>query len=209
MGPSIHSQENQDLLIENMLKYVPQDGWSMEALHKAVVDTGFAPGDEMRAFNGSVDRAIDHYLRMMDRQLEEKLASIDLSQMRTQDRVATGIMIRLRLAESHKEAVRKSLLYLSLPLRSSIAMKSLFTTVDTIWYAAGDRATDFNYYSKRFLLAGVYSATLLYWLEDDSEDSLQTRAYVERRLADVMMIPKLKNKVKDGFSMLFQPFWTK
>lgn len=207
MGPSIHGQETKDLLIENMLKYVPQDGWSMEALRKAVVDTGFAPGDEQRAFHGSIDRAIEHYLRMMDRQLEEKLSSIDLSQMRIHDRVATGVMIRLRLAESHKEAVRKSLLYLSLPLRSAIAMKSLYHTVDTIWYAAGDRATDFNYYSKRFLLAGVYSATLIYWLEDASEDSLETRAYLERRLADVMMIPKIKSKIKEGFSLICQPFW--
>ena len=129
--------------------------------------------------------------------MEDKLAHIDLSSMRVRDRVATGVMIRLREIEEHKEAVRKSLMYLASPMRSKLALKSLYNTVDMIWYAAGDQATDFNYYSKRFLLAGVYSATLLYWLDDHSEDSEATRAYLNRRLDQVMMIPKLKQKIKN------------
>src|SRR5262249_15967061 len=102
--------------------------------------------------------------------------------------------------EEHKEAVRKSLMYLASPVRSKLALKSLFNTVDMIWYAAGDQATDFNYYTKRFLLAGVYSATLLYWLDYHSPDSEEMRAYLNRRLDEVMMIPKFKQRIKDAFS---------
>jgi ubiquinone biosynthesis protein COQ9 len=203
MNASIHSPEAKDLVIANMLKHVPTLGWTTEALAKAVIDTGFAEGDEQRIFLGSVDRALEHYLKMIDRQMEDKLTHIDLTSMRVSDRVATGVMIRLRLIEEHKEAVRKSLIYLASPLRSNLALKGLFNTVDMIWYAAGDQATDFNYYSKRFLLAGVYSATLLYWLDDDSIDSVATRAYLNRRLDEVMMIPKMKEKIKNTFPFSF------
>lgn len=199
METSIHSSEMQDLIISNMLKHVPTHGWSKTALKQAIKDTGFAEGDEHRAFMGNIDRAIEHYLKMIDRQMEEKLASIDLSSMRVRDRVATGVMVRLRLIEEHKDAVRKSILYLAVPIRSHIALKSLFHTVDSIWYAAGDQATDFNYYSKRFLLAGVYSATLHYWLDDSTEDSTATRTYLNRRLDEVMVIPRVKQKIKDCF----------
>lgn len=198
MAVSIHSTEAKNLVIANMLKHVPMYGWSMEALARAVKDTGFAEGDEHRIFLGSIDRAVEHYLKMLDHQMEDKLVHIDLSSMRVRDRVATGVMIRLREIEEHKEAVRKSLMYLASPLRSKLALKSLFNTVDMIWYAAGDQATDFNYYSKRFLLAGVYSATLLYWLEDNSPDFEATRAYLNRRLDQVMMIPKFKKKITDA-----------
>jgi ubiquinone biosynthesis protein COQ9 len=199
LAPSIHSTEAKDLVIANMLKHVPEYGWSMEALARAVKDTGFADGDEHRIFLGSIDRALEHYLKMVDRHVEDKLTHIDLSSMRVRDRVATGVMIRLREIEEHKEAVRKSLMYLASPIRSKLALKSLYNTVDMIWYAAGDKATDFNYYSKRFLLAGVYSATLLYWLDDNSPDAEATRAYLNRRLDQVMMIPKFKQKIKDSF----------
>lgn len=43
-------------------------------------------------------------------------------------------------------------------------MERLALMVDDIWYWAGDRSTDFNWYTKRALLAGIYTSTgLLIW----------------------------------------------
>ncbi len=61
-----------------------------------------------------------------------------------------------------------------------------------IWYAAGDAATDFSFYSKRLTLAAVYGATLLYWLEDRSESFADTRAFIDKRLADVARIGRAR-----------------
>ena len=76
-----------------------------------------------------------------------------------------------------------------------MAAKCLYRTVDAIWYAAGDTSTDYNFYTKRGLLAGVYSSTVLYWLNDDSEGAVATWAFLDRRIADVMKVPKLIGKV--------------
>ena len=93
------------------------------------------------------------------------------------------------------EAVRRALALLSLPFNAPLALKLLYKTVDALWYAAGDTSTDFNFYTKRATLAGVYSSTLLYWLNDRSPDSEATWAFLDRRVDDVMRFERLKSQV--------------
>jgi ubiquinone biosynthesis protein COQ9 len=92
--------------------------------------------------------------------------------------------------------VRRALALLSLPFNAGLALKLLYKTVDAMWYAAGDTSTDFNFYTKRATLAGVYSSTLLYWLADRSPGSEATWDFLDRRIDDVMKIEKLKSRVK-------------
>ena len=204
MSHEIHSPEMQDLIIMHMLKYVPEHGWTLASLKQGVIEAGYKEGDEYRAFQGNMDKVLEYYLSMIDRQMTARLGEVDLLSMRVKDRVATAVMVRLRLLEKNKEAVGQSLRYLRHPTRTSLALKGLYNTVNAIWYAAGDTSTDFNFYTKRTLLAGVYSATLFYWLDDTSEDNIRTRAYLSRRLDQVMKIPKLKSQLSDGFSLLLK-----
>ena len=88
----------------------------------------------------------------------------------------------------HREAVRRGLTFLSLPQNAGLALKILYDSVDEIWRAIGDRSTDYNFYSKRLLLAGVYSATLLYWLDDRSDGQQDTKAFLERRINEVLKV---------------------
>ena len=75
-----------------------------------------------------------------------------------------------------------------------------------MWYAAGDTSADFNYYTKRGLLTPVYTTTLLYWLNDDSEGFENTWGFLDRRIADVLKIPMYKAKLKEAISKLPSPF---
>ena len=206
MSDAFYSQDNQDLVLEKMLHHVPQLGWTQEALRRGVVDACFQEGGAYRLFQGNLDRALEYYLERTDRLMLERLKGIDLDSMRVKDRVATAVMVRLRLLNGEKEAVKRSSQYLRHPTRASLALKGLYNTVNAIWYEAGDTSTDFNFYTKRTLLAGVYSATFFYWLSDESEDNIKTRAYLSRRLDQVMQIPKLKEKIKDGFTLLKKQF---
>jgi ubiquinone biosynthesis protein COQ9 len=110
---------------------------------------------------------------------------------RTRDRVAAAVRARLEHLAPHKEAVRRLSGWFALPGHQPIAARCLYRTVDSIWYAAGDRSTDFNFYTKRALLAAVYGATVLYWLEDRSPDSAATWDFLDRGLASVMRLPRL------------------
>jgi len=61
-----------------------------------------------------------------------------------------------------------------------------------MWHGIGDTSVDFNFYSKRALLAGVVSSTVLFWLQDESDDFSATWAFLDRRIEDVMKIQKTK-----------------
>ena len=104
------------------------------------------------------------------------------------DRVATAVRVRLEALGPHREAVSRGLAFLALPHNAALGTRCLYRTVDAIWYAAGDTATDYNFYTKRLLLAGVYTSTLLFWLNDRSEGYAQTWAFLDRRIGEVMRI---------------------
>ena len=106
----------------------------------------------------------------------------------------------------HREAVRRGLSLLALPQYAPVATRLLYRTVDAMWYAAGDTSTDYNFYSKRALLAGVYSATLLYWLNDKSDGFEATWAFLDRRVANVLQVPKLMNRASQILEILPDPF---
>ena len=72
----------------------------------------------------------------------------------------------------------------------------MYRSVDAIWYAAGDTATDYNFYTKRGLLAAVYGTTLLYWLNDRSEGFADTRGFLDRRIAEVMQVPAATRRLR-------------
>ena len=58
--------------------------------------------------------------------------------------------------------------------------------VDEIWYMAGDRSTDINWYTKRGLLKTVYISTELYMLQDKSHNHEQTWKFLERRIDEMV-----------------------
>lgn len=195
-----------DALLEATLPHIAFDGWSAQALRHGAADLELPPEAVERAFPGGAAEAVAHFIAHADRRMLEALEAMDLPSMKVRERIATAIRVRLEQAAEHKEAVRKALAFTALPQQAGLALKSLYRTVDAIWYAAGDTATDYNFYTKRALLAGVYSATLLYWLEDKSEGHEATWAFLDRRIANVMSLPKLGGKLRGVAGKLPNPF---
>ena len=193
-------------LLEAMLTHVPFDGWTAKSLGLAVRDAGFDNGMALRAFPGGAADMLDFWVSETDAAMLRVLEGRDLAAMKVRERVKLAVMTRLELAAPHREAVRRALTLESLPQHAPRALRQLYRTVDAIWYAAGDTATDFNFYTKRMLLAGVYGATLLHWLDDKSENFAGTAAFLDRRLADVMRIEKAKGRLARLADRLPNPF---
>lgn len=175
-------------LLQATLPHVVFDGWSERALKAGASDAGIDPAVAQNAFPGGAAEMIEFFSSDMDRQLLERLSSQDLAAMKVRQRIATAVRTRLDLLAPHREAVRRGLVFLALPRNAALGLKCLYRTVDAIWYAAGDTATDYNFYSKRLLLAGVYSTTVLFWLNDSSEGFAATWAFLDRRIAEVLKV---------------------
>jgi len=181
-----------DAAILGMLPHVPFDGWSKRALRAGVLDAGM-PADEADLLFplGTVDM-IETFSDLADRRMEA--ASADLPENRLSARVRAVIALRLAQNRPYKEAIRRGLAVLALPQNAVAAAKCTARTVDAIWHAAGDRSADFGWYTKRAILAAVYSATVLYWLSDTSDDDAATLAFLDRRLAGVGRIGRLRGR---------------
>jgi ubiquinone biosynthesis protein COQ9 len=78
----------------------------------------------------------------------------------------------------------------------------IWGTSDLIWTTLGDTSDDYNWYSKRTILSGVYSATLLYWLGDQSDGHADTWDFLDRRIDNVMQFEKTKAKLRENQGLM-------
>jgi ubiquinone biosynthesis protein COQ9 len=185
-------------MIEAALMHVPFDGWSELSFRAAASDAGVTHEQARALFpRGAVDLALAFHARG-DAAMVARLRATDLSALRYTDRVALAIRTRLELVEHDKEAVRRGVTLFALPIHAADGARALWQTADAIWTALGDTSEDLNWYTKRATLSGVYSATVLYWLGDQSMDHAATWAFLERRLDDVMRIERAKKAMREN-----------
>mgnify|MGYP001257572891 FL=1 len=194
-----------DRIIEAALEHVAFDGWSQRALEMGAKDLGLSKADVLRAFPGGPADAADHFADWSDRRMLSALMDLDLQAMKIRDRIAAGVRLRLEMNAPYREAMRRLLSFLALPVNAPLAVRMTWRTCDRIWRAAGDRAADFNHYTKRGLLAPVYTSTILYWLSDTSDDFQETWGYLDRRISDVLKIPVVQAKAKQALGRLPSP----
>ncbi len=187
-----------DILVAG-LRHVAFDGWTAKAFAAGARDAGAGPSGLVRAFPNGPKDAARHFGAWLDRRMTETLGrQLRRKPLKTHERVAAAVRVRLGLLAPHREAVRRLVAYLALPFHAQLAAKLMWRASDAVWRAAGDNSTDFNYYTKRALLSGVYGATLLHWLTDASEDFAATDTFLDRRIADVMQIFSLRARLKSA-----------
>jgi ubiquinone biosynthesis protein COQ9 len=194
-----------DDVILASLTHVPFDGWTADALIRGAADVALTGDDVNVLFPDGPRGAVSHWFDLADRFMLEDLNGVDLESLRIRARIATMVRIRLIRWTPHREAVRRALALSVLPGFAENSVRSGYATVDAMWRAAGDSATDFNFYTKRGLLAAVYSSTLLVWLDDRSEECADTWAFLDRRIADVMKVPKIQSRLREAVSRLPNP----
>lgn len=184
-----------DQLLDAALVHVVFDGWSEATFDAAVVDLEMDPAlAKALCPRGALDLAAAYHQRG-DAQMVARLADSDLSQMRFRDRIAAAVRYRLEAAED-KEAVRRGVALFALPHLMPEGLRLMWGTADAIWTALGDSSEDVNWYTKRSTLSGVYSATVLFWLGDESEGHQDTWAFLDRRIENVMQFEKIKADVR-------------
>jgi ubiquinone biosynthesis protein COQ9 len=192
-------------LIEAMLPEVPFDGWSRAALRAAARRCGITAEEARALFPGGTADLVAAFSRWADQRMLDRFEALPLTDTRISDRIARAIATRFDIVAPWREAVRRALTVLALPYNAPLAGRLVYDTVDAIWYAAGDAATDFSFYTKRATLAAIYSAAVLYWLEDRSEGFADTLAFVDRRLAAVARFGRLRRDIETVAERLPNP----
>jgi ubiquinone biosynthesis protein COQ9 len=186
-----------------LLAALPQaafDGFTDSVLQKAGAEAGVSKADMARLFDGGPISLVEYFSQWADAGMTARLEAMDLKAMNIRARIAAAVMARLDALKPHKEAARRAAALLSLPVHAALGARLVYATVDAMWRATGDTSTDFNFYTKRGILAGVYGATAMRWFNDTSEDGAPTREFLAARIENVMQFEKFKSRAKEALS---------
>lgn len=182
------------------------DGFTDGLVAKAAQSAGLTEHQAVLAFpDGGIDLAV-FFIREGTRTMKTQLAALDLPSMKIRARITIAVLTRLEVDTKHREAARRAFNLLASPRHAPQAAYLLGETVDAMWRAAGDTSTDGNFYSKRAILSGVYTSTRLKWFNDDSVEIKQTKAFLDRRIENVMQIEIGKAKYRAFKEKLPNPF---
>jgi ubiquinone biosynthesis protein COQ9 len=168
------------------------DGWNTTAVDSAAAQVGIDPAQARLAFPKEAAQMVDAYIQGVDAATKAHFPAEKVAAMKVRDRIRALIWHRLEVMTPAREAVRTGLSILAMPRNLPLAVRIGWRTADLMWRIAGDTATDYNHYTKRLTLSGVYASTLLAWLDDQSEGWSETGAFLDRRLADVMRFERWK-----------------
>lgn len=189
-------------VLDAALKHAVFDGFTDKALMRAGQEAGADKDALKRLFPDGPTSLIEAFSASADAKMEEHLAAMDLKSMKIRARIAAAVKARIEAVRPHKEAARHAAAFLTLPPHAALGATLVYRTVDAMWRAAGDTSTDFNFYTKRGILAGVYSSTLMRWFTDTSPNETATSEFLAARIDNVMTFEKFKAEAKTVFDRL-------
>lgn len=185
-------------VLDAALVHAAAEGFTESVLQRAGKDAGVAPEQVAHLFPQGPLSLVEAFSTRADDAMEAALG--DTASMKVRERIASAVLARIAAVRPHKEAARRAGAFLLLPQHAALGAKLVYQTVDRMWRAAGDTSTDFNFYTKRGILAGVYTSTLMRWFNDASEDEHDTRAFLDARIDNVMQFEKFKAEMKARFT---------
>lgn len=170
------------------------DGFTAAALADAAARVGVDPDVARLAFPGGGSDMVDAWFADVDAQMAVRWPPERLATLKIRERITTLVETRIDLFVPDREALRRALALLALPGHVALGVRLGWRSADAMWRLAGDTATDFNHYSKRAILGTVYAATMTVFLNDESEDFADTRAFLARRIDGVMRFETWKHR---------------
>jgi ubiquinone biosynthesis protein COQ9 len=183
------------------LARAPLEGFAPAMLAQALADAG-ATTD---LFPGGCAALIEYWSQGVDAEMTASLAGRDLTVLKVRERIRTAVLTRLAILAPYKLAARQAAVFLALPHHTLLAAKLLSRTADAMWRAVGDTSKDFNWYSKRAILAGVYAATEVAWFGDNTPDGRGAAVFLDARIDNVMQYEKLKARFRAATATKEQP----
>ena len=173
----------------SVIKY----GWNENLFSNMVNNSNFTLEEMNVLFPKGYNTLIEMYLKEINSKMTVESQKINLIRLRIHERVREIFILRLTIMSKEKKLISKTFFYLLLPHNYKLALKNLYKTVDQMWFLAGDNSTDFNFYSKRAILASVYASVMMHFVNNDNID--KTIILLNKQLKRVSNIPKIKSRI--------------
>lgn len=171
------------------------DGWSEAAVDNAAMARGADPRVARIAFDNGATGMIAAWIASIDAAMEAAYSPDALMTVPIRERIRRLVQFRLDAIAGKEEALKRALAIMAMPQNAAQSLRRGWQSADLMWRLAGDTATDYNHYTKRATLAAIYAATLAVFADDHSEDKAETRAFLDRRIDEVMRFEKAKARM--------------
>ena len=190
-------------LMMKMLDQVPNLGWTWNALHEGAKTAKKAKNPNKKELQDLFDNKISNIINTFNDKLDEDMYVIfnaeNNKDLGTTDTVKALILSRLKASENYKSIIKTSLFFMAQPRNAYDAFTQVMKTSNKIWEIAGDTSSGGTFYSKRLILAGVYSSTLAHWLAKETRTIGESEYFLDRRLDDVKNIGKISKQSVEVF----------
>jgi len=195
---NVHPFEKiREKILDQALLLAVFEGFNSKMLEEAAQSAGVSEADLKAVFPDGIPDLIGFWTQKANLVCLDRARFEDFAALKVREKVAVLVLARLEYLRPHKESARRAAAYLALPFRHSLGARLAWSASDSIWRALHDKSTDFNFYSKRAILTGVWTSTLARWFADDGDDEIETKRFLEARIENVMQIEKAKAKVRN------------
>ena len=193
------------IILQKLKKIVSDEGWSEKVL-KQLLQNGVEKSDLVTFFQYDYKELLKYSLEELNKSLEKEINKINIINYSLNKRIKKILMLRFNILNNDKEFYKKTFYHLLIPSNNKIMKSSLYKSVNTMWYLAGDNSTDFNFYTKRLILAVIY-VNALFVLFNKNFDEVESN--IDRNLKKISKIPKIKDRIsfiKDNIPVFFKSF---
>jgi len=181
-----------EILIEAKLNVV-RYGWNENLFINIKNNSKFKYDEIIALFPQGYPTLIEMYLDEINEKMTLESKKINLIRLKVHERIRELCILRLKIMLKEKKLISKTFLYLLIPLNYKLALKNLYKTIDQVWFLAGDNSTDFNFYSKRAILASIYINFMIHFINNDNIE--ETIILLDKQLKRVSKIPKIKDRI--------------
>ena len=175
-------------------KFVSENGLTKNCLENISKKYGLNTDETDLLFpQGNID-LIKFALEQLNNDLEVYCRQIDLIRLPIHKRIREVLLSKISLMNKDKPFYRSIFLNSLIPKKNFSLSSQLYNSVDQLWFIAGDSSTDFNFYTKRLILSGIYSRVMLFFFNNNNQEELEN--ILDESLKRVSKIPEIKSKLK-------------
>ncbi|MBN9543711.1 MAG: COQ9 family protein [Alphaproteobacteria bacterium] len=183
-------------IVNQLVNHIPFDGWTDVSLKAAYSDANIDYALNDVIFPKGFVSIMQELINIINADFIEKLNQAEFHNMGIRHKIAHVIIKKLEAAQPYKEILETGSSMLLIKDRK-LLLKQIWKESDETWRIIGDKALDFNYYSKRSLLYIVYTKTILFWFKDKSLNNSDTIAYMYKELDNTVKFGQMLGKFKD------------
>ncbi len=190
-------------ILKEAKKHVIKEGWSKNLLKK-LLSNKVSSSDLTYLFPDGYIDLLNFSLSELNISTESKIKKTNIINLPISKRIKKILLVRLDILNREKIFFKKTFNHLLLPQNTKVMKKNLYNSVNTMWHLAGDSSTDFSFYTKRIILAAIYTNALLVFFNKDFEKATLN---IDKNLKRISKIPRLKERfsfIRDNLPIILK-----